>query len=50
MDKIMKKILLIGGTGGLGKQLTEHLESSYSCVSIGYKTLDVTNEEHVKSF
>jgi len=46
----MKKILLIGGTGGLGKQLTEHLESSYSCVSIGSKTLDVANEEQVKSF
>lgn len=46
----MKKILLVGGTGGLGKQLTEHLDSNYSCISVGSKTLDVTNEDQVKSF
>jgi 3-oxoacyl-[acyl-carrier protein] reductase len=50
MDKIMEKILLVGGTGGLGKQLTEHLELNYSCISVGSKTLDVTNEEQVKKF
>lgn len=46
----MEKILLVGGTGGLGKQLTEHLELNYSCISVGSKTLDVTNEEQVKKF
>jgi NAD(P)-dependent dehydrogenase (short-subunit alcohol dehydrogenase family) len=50
MDKIMKKILLVGGNGGLGKQLTEDLELNYSCISVGSKILDVTNEEQVKGF
>jgi len=46
----MKKILLVGGNGGLGKQLTEDLELNYSCISVGSKILDVTNEEQVKGF
>ena len=46
----MKKILLVGGTGGLGNQLTEHLSLSYTCFSVGSKMLDVTNEEQVKEF
>jgi NAD(P)-dependent dehydrogenase (short-subunit alcohol dehydrogenase family) len=50
MDEIMKKILLIGGTGGLGNQLTKHLSLSYTCISVGSKMLDVTNEEQVKEF
>jgi len=50
MDKIMKKILLVGGTGGLGNQLTEHLSLDYTCFSVGSKILDVTNEEQVKEF
>jgi NAD(P)-dependent dehydrogenase (short-subunit alcohol dehydrogenase family) len=50
MDKIMKKILLVGGTGGLGNQLTEHLSLNYTCLSVGSKMLDVTNEEQVKEF
>ena len=46
----MKKILLVGGTGGLGNQLTEHLSLDYTCFSVGSKILDVTNEEQVKEF
>ena len=46
----MKKILLIGGTGGLGNQLIKHLSLSYTCLSVGSKMLDVTNEEQVKEF
>ena len=46
----MKKILLVGGTGGLGNQLTEHLSLNYTCISVGSKILDVTNEEQVKDF
>lgn len=46
----MKKILLVGGNGGLGKQLTEDLELNYPCISVGSKILDVTNEEQVKGF
>ena len=46
----MKKVLLIGGTGGLGIQLSEYLKSEYECVSIGSKDCDVTNDEDVKNF
>ena len=46
----MKKILLVGGTGGLGNQLTEYLSLNYTCFSVGSKMLDVTNEEQVKEF
>ena len=46
----MKKILLVGGTGGLGNQLIKHLSLSYTCLSVGSKILDVTNEEQVKEF
>lgn len=43
----MKKILLIGGTGGLGKQIELILKTEYECISVGSKDCDVTNEENV---
>lgn len=43
----MKKILLIGGTGGLGKQIELILKTEYECISVGSKNCDVTNEENV---
>jgi NAD(P)-dependent dehydrogenase (short-subunit alcohol dehydrogenase family) len=46
----MKKILLFGGTGGLGSKLQEYLNKNYECVSIGSKTCDVTDEVSVKKF
>ena len=46
----MKKILLIGGTGGIGNQLMENLISDYTCLSVGSKLCDVTNEDQVKDF
>jgi NAD(P)-dependent dehydrogenase (short-subunit alcohol dehydrogenase family) len=49
MEKIMKKLLLIGGTGGLGKQLSEQLKDEFNCVSVGSKICDVTNEDLVQN-
>ena len=46
----MKKLLLVGGTGGLGVQLMDSLKETYECTSIGSKICDVTNEEKVKEF
>jgi acetoacetyl-CoA reductase len=46
----MKKILLFGGTGGLGSKLQEYLSKNYECLSISSKTCDVTDEVIVKKF
>lgn len=46
----MKKILLFGGTGGLGSKLQEYLSKNYECTSIGSKICDVTDEVSVKKF
>ena len=46
----MKKILLIGGTGGLGIKLQEHLKDTFECISVGSKNCDVTNDDDVKKF
>jgi 3-oxoacyl-[acyl-carrier protein] reductase len=46
----MKKVLLIGGTGGLGIQLSEYLKNEYECISIGSKDCDVTNDLAVQNF
>ena len=43
----MKKILLFGGTGGLGTELHLELANEYECISVGSKTCDVTNEQSV---
>ena len=44
----MKKVLLLGGTGGLGTQLVKEIHSEYECVSVGTKDCDVTDESKVK--
>lgn len=46
----MKKILLFGGTGGLGKQVISNLQNTYECVAIGSKDCDVTNYLDVESY
>ena len=39
----MKKILIIGGSGGLGLQVTSILEKKFIVTSIGSKDLDIRN-------
>jgi dTDP-4-dehydrorhamnose reductase len=46
----MKKILLFGGTGGIGTKICEILGKKYQFVSIGSKICDVTHEESVKQY
>lgn len=38
-----KKMLIIGGTGGLGAEITKLFENKYSVTSLGSKELDVTS-------
>lgn len=44
------KIVLFGGTGGIGTQITKKLSTKHECISVGSQICDVTNEENVKSF
>ena len=46
----MKKIIVFGATGGLGKQLIPFLETKYQVTSLGSKDLDVTSFEKTKEF
>jgi 3-oxoacyl-[acyl-carrier protein] reductase len=46
----MKNIAVFGGTGGLGKKLSEKLVSDYNVISIGSKDVDVTKLEEVEAF
>jgi 3-oxoacyl-[acyl-carrier protein] reductase len=46
----MKKILILGGTGGLGSQLTEILSLKYNVTSIGSADLDITNKLKCEEF
>lgn len=46
----MKRILLIGGTSGIGQVLHSHLQNEFDCTSVGSKTCDVTNEEEVINY
>lgn len=41
------KIILFGGTGGLGSALKENL-TEHECISVGSKLCDVTDEQTVK--
>ena len=43
-------VAIFGGTGGLGKQLVEKLESDYTVFALGSKDVDVTNFLEVKNF
>lgn len=44
-----KKVVIFGGTGGLGRQLVDYLDE-YDVIPIGSKTVDVTNFNEVQSF
>jgi len=46
----MKKIVVFGGTGGLGQKLIPFLEEKYEVTSIGSKNVDITSFEEVKNF
>ena len=39
-----KKLVLFGGTGGLGEKLSKKLETNYDVLSLGSKQLDITNK------
>jgi NAD(P)-dependent dehydrogenase (short-subunit alcohol dehydrogenase family) len=46
----MKKIVVFGGTGGLGKKLIPFLEDKYEVISISSKEVDITSLEQTKKF
>ena len=46
----MKKILFMGGTGGLGLALIKNLKDNYECISAGSKDCDVTDESKVTKY
>ena len=46
----MRKLLIVGGTGGLGSQLREILSKQYDVTSIGSKTLDVRSKNDCEYF
>lgn len=45
----MKKIVIFGGTGGLGSKITERL-TDYELFSLGSKDIDVTDNKAVQHF
>lgn len=46
----MKKIVVFGGTGGLGQKLVPFLEQNYQVTPIGSKDVDITSFNEVKNF
>ena len=41
----MKKVLVVGGTGGLGSQVVKLMSSEYELTSVSSKDLDIRNIE-----
>jgi NAD(P)-dependent dehydrogenase (short-subunit alcohol dehydrogenase family) len=46
----MKKILLIGGSGGLGSQLSNRLKNNYNVTSVSSKELDVRDYSQCENY
>lgn len=46
----IKKILIVGGTGYIGKPLSRKLEKDYQVEAIGSKEMNITDPESIKSF
>ena len=46
----MKKIVVFGGTGGVGQKLIPFLEQKYQVTVLGSKNVDVTSFEELKNF
>jgi NAD(P)-dependent dehydrogenase (short-subunit alcohol dehydrogenase family) len=46
----MNKIIVFGGTGGLGQKLIPFLEKKYEVTSVGSKDIDITSFNEVKKY
>ena len=46
----MKKIIVFGGTGGLGSKLIPFLEKKYMVTAVGSKDVDVTSFSDVHEY
>ena len=46
----MKKIVVFGGTGGLGMKLVPLLRKNYNVISLGSSEVDITALSSVKKF
>ena len=46
----MKKVLVVGGTGGLGSQVVKLMSSEYELTSVSSKDLDIRNIEECENF
>ncbi|MBD3638398.1 MAG: hypothetical protein HUJ25_13685, partial [Crocinitomicaceae bacterium] len=46
----MKNVAVFGGTGGLGKPISEKLKERFNVITVGSKDVDVTNFKDVKEF
>jgi 3-oxoacyl-[acyl-carrier protein] reductase len=46
----MKKILIVGGTGGLGKQVFELMSNDYEITSVGSKDFDIKDINQCEEF
>jgi NAD(P)-dependent dehydrogenase (short-subunit alcohol dehydrogenase family) len=45
----MRRVVITGGTGGLGTAVVERLSLDYDCVVLGHAEIDVTSEESVRN-
>lgn len=45
-----KKMLIIGGTGGLGKEMTGMFSEKYDVLSVGSRDLDITDFSNLEKF
>jgi len=46
----MKKLIVFGGTGGLGQKLIPFLEKKYDVTSVGSKNVDITSFSEVQKY
>ena len=46
----MKNLVIFGGTGGLGSQLTIKLKNGYNIISLGSKDVNVVSYNEVRDF
>ena len=44
------KIVIFGGSGGLGSKITKKLKNDYDVISLSSKDLDITDFQKVQSF
>jgi NAD(P)-dependent dehydrogenase (short-subunit alcohol dehydrogenase family) len=46
----MKKVLIVGGSGGLGSQVSKLLSSTYDVTAVGSKDIDITDTNSCEQF